>query len=652
MATFNFTGNASTAYGTGFDFLRDTLSGTSASSVSNHLTSFSYGNGLTGNLYKRVSFDTFQNNSGTFITGLNFIGGDASNASVQLLSGSGFRAPIDINFNNAFQPAQAAAVNKFIQDLFKGDDDFRVSGALSTLWGDYNTIASNLNLKLGDDTFSVSYGATASGSSISIYGDAVSVGAGASARGGNDFILAAVAPSVKLYGDFGSVDPTAHVTYGNDEIYGGGGSDVLYGDSLDPALTAGGNDYLSAGGGSDALYGGGGNDILNGGDGADVLDGGAGFDVAAYEGPGALLSTLVVDLQDNTLNTNHATGDVLTGIEGISGRDYNGITDDLRGDASANFLSGLGGNDILSGRAGTDTISGGAGADTLDGGADIDVLDYRSSLQGVKVNLSVNTASGGDAQGDIISNFESVFGSGFVDGLIGSNAANVLRGYVGNDALRALAGNDQLDGGAGADVMQGGKGNDVYWVDNSGDVVDEVHDGADGTDTVYSTISLSLVASSKVLGAVEKLTLLGTAAINAVGNSGANVLVGNNGSNILAGGLGSDILAGGAGADFFVFNTAASASNRDTIGDFSVPSDTIRLENAIFTAIAGIGILTAAQFVKNTTGLAGDANDRIIYESDTGKLFYDSNGNTAGGSVEFAKVGINLALTNTDFFII
>jgi Ca2+-binding RTX toxin-like protein len=56
--------------------------------------------------------------------------------------------------------------------------------------------------------------------------------------------------------------------------------------------------------------------------------------------------------------------------------------------------------------------------------------------------------------------------------------------------------------------------------------------------------------------------------------------------------------------------------------------------------------------VKNTTGLAADANDRIIYETDTGRLFYDSNGNAAGGSVHFATLAPNVALSNVDFQVI
>jgi serralysin len=101
-----------------------------------------------------------------------------------------------------------------------------------------------------------------------------------------------------------------------------------------------------------------------------------------------------------------------------------------------------------------------------------------------------------------------------------------------------------------------------------------------------------------------------------------------------------------------VFDKAPNAtSNRDTITDFNVLDDTIALENAIFTALGlTTGTLTAAAFRIGTA--AGDADDRIIYNSSTGALFYDSNGNAAGGSVQIATLTSSLALTNNDFWII
>ena len=96
-----------------------------------------------------------------------------------------------------------------------------------------------------------------------------------------------------------------------------------------------------------------------------------------------------------------------------------------------------------------------------------------------------------------------------------------------------------LDGGLGADTMEGLRGSDTYVVDNIGDVVLENFRG--GTDTILSSISYTLGAN------VENLTLTGSNAINATGNTAANILIGNAGNNVLDGQRGNDTLIGSQG---------------------------------------------------------------------------------------------------------
>ena len=62
-------------------------------------------------------------------------------------------------------------------------------------------------------------------------------------------------------------------------------------------------------------------------------------------------------------------------------------------------------------------------------------------------------------------------------------------------------------------------------------------------------------------------------------------------------------------------------------------------------------MLAPSAFVKNTSGNAQDSSDRIIYESDTGKLFFDRDGTGAVAKQHFATVGKNLGLTHADFFV-
>ncbi|MBR0555865.1 S8 family serine peptidase [Ciceribacter sp. L1K23] len=137
------------------------------------------------------------------------------------------------------------------------------------------------------------------------------------------------------------------------------------------------------------------------------------------------------------------------------------------------------------------------------------------------------------------------------------------------------------------------------------------------------------------------------------GRGGNDSLNGHRGNDNLYGGSGNDKLSGGSGNDSFYFNTKLNSStNVDTISDFSVVDDRIVLENSIFTKLTKTGTLFSSAFVANTSGFATDSKDRIIYETDTGKLYYDSNGNASGGRVLFAKLDDGLHLTHSDFLVV
>src|SRR5215468_3480517 len=123
------------------------------------------------------------------------------------------------------------------------------------------------------------------------------------------------------------------------------------------------------------------------------------------------------------------------------------------------------------------------------------------------------------------------------------------------DSIAGFAGDDTLDGGGGNDTMAGGTGNDTYIVDSAGDRVDET--GGDGIDTVQSSVSFNLTEDgTTVIGAVENLTLTGSADIAGTGNALNNVITGNSGNNTLDGGAGADTMAAGAGNDTYVVDNA------------------------------------------------------------------------------------------------
>jgi Ca2+-binding RTX toxin-like protein len=400
-----------------------------------------------------------------------------------------------------------------------------------------------------------------------------------------------------------------------------------------------GDDDISGHRGNDVLNGNGGDDTMTGGDGVDTYDGGTGFDTLTFQ------DAYNASTAFRGINLNAATGTV-TDQYGFS-ETFQSF-EEYRGTQFADTMTGSSIDETFMGLGGRDTINGGTGVDTVRYDRDFQF----GATKGVTVNLTTGVAIDSFGSQDNLSAIENVRGTNFKDSITGNSATNFLRG---------LAGADTLDGKAGADTMRGGAGDDSYYVDHSGDIVDESLDSGAGSDWVRSGVSFSLASSATVKGSVERLTLLGNNAINGTGNALSNALNGNGAANALDGaagndyingGLGNDTLTGSAGLDTFIFNSALNAaSNVDTIVDFVVADDVMWLDNAVFTGVVGTGALTAAQFSSNTTGLAADADDRIIYESDTGNLFYDSDGDGAGGSVHFATVSINLGITAGDFII-
>ena len=75
----------------------------------------------------------------------------------------------------------------------------------------------------------------------------------------------------------------------------------------------------------------------------------------------------------------------------------------------------------------------------------------------------------------------------------------------------------------------------------------------------------------------------------------------------------------------------------------------ISLTALVFTGIAADGPLAAAAFRAGTAAL--DADDRIVYDSTTGNIFYDSDGTGAAAQILFATVTAGTTVTAADFTV-
>jgi Ca2+-binding RTX toxin-like protein len=439
-----------------------------------------------------------------------------------------------------------------------------------------------------------------------------------------------------------------------ENVTSGGGNDRLVGNDIDNALT--GN------GGNDTLEGGLGDDVLNGG-----THGAEGGDTARYTGTAAAVVTLT--LQGQRQNTTGYGFDTLLGIENLEGGSGNDV---FVGDDDANRLSGNGGNDALTGGKGNDILDGGTGQNTAvfsgaqaeytvspDGGV-ITVADGQGGRDGTDVLTNVRFLQFSDrtvalfnASPDSLSLSSMAVAE---DTLVNSTVATLSARDADGDPLTytllsSADGTFRLDGNA----LILAKALDYDLGARQQTITIEAKDAYGGTTTRTFTLAVTNVIET------TGLTLIGTAGVDTLrgeagndvisGLAGNDSLFGEAGNDILRGAAGHDVLSGGAGQDVFIFDSRPNRrANLDRISDFSVADDTIHLVKSVFSKINKTGVLAKGAF--HAGGAAHDRDDRIIYNKNTGAVYYDDDGTGAHAQVQIAALAKNLALANTDFFIV
>ncbi|WP_280956440.1 beta strand repeat-containing protein [Ciceribacter lividus] len=406
-------------------------------------------------------------------------------------------AGVTINLNTGIHTGDAAGDTFDGIEVFNGtnyNDTFFATSGLDIFNGGAGT--DSINYSLSDAavnvnlTANVHSGGYASGDSLvgvervigSVFADTL-----ASSTAGHALIGGA-GNDVYVVGSQ-SVTVTESAGGGDDEIQTGLAIFTMASFANVERLTYTGtaNATLTGNSGDNIILGGAANDTLRGGAGADTLVGGGGIDTASYSNATAAVT---IDLKTGQ-HSGDAAGDSFDSIEAFIGSSY---------------------NDTFVASSGTDVLNGGAGT--------LDTVDYSLSDSAVSVNLNVVMQSGGDAEGDSLTNFERVVGSAFSDTLSSSTSSHNL---------------------------VGGMGNDVYIIENQGVVVSEnVGEGDDEVRTSLSSFSIGGYAN------VERLSYTGAADAILVGNSGDNVISGGAGNDSIHGGLGSDHLIGGNGDDILI----------------------------------------------------------------------------------------------------
>lgn len=333
-----------------------------------------------------------------------------------------------------------------------------------------------------------------------------------------------------------------------------------------------------------------------------VVDSG-GIDTLDYSG---FAAQQLIDLRPEqfmnigglTGNVSIARGTLIEHAKGGSGADT------IIGNSAVNNLVGNGGDDVLLGGIGSDWLYGNMGNDQIDGGAGWDYLfggNGNDQMWGGNGNDNLF----GDAGADTID------GGGGKDFIKGSGGDDQISGGDGDDTLMGEWDNDTLRGGNGNDTIRGGTGRD--WIDGGGD--EDTIFGDDDNDTIY-------------------------------GGLGNDSIDGGAGHDFIDGGSGNDVLTGGLGNDTFAFSTYG-LETIDTITDFQ-GGDKIGLDrSALFGTIENLGPLAEGAFRYGTT--AQDADDRILYQSSTGRLFYDPDGVGGIDAVLFAQLEPRTELSRYSF---
>ncbi len=403
---------------------------------------------------------------------------------------------------------------------------------------------------------------------------------------------------------------------------------------------------------ADTFTGGSGADTIVGVVGADTINGGAGTDTIRLTGTSTALNAML-----NAALTNVEAIDASTAAAGVTvnvALQTEGFA--ITGSAFNDTIAGGAGVDTINAGVGNDTILGVVGADTIDGGVGTDTI--RLTATSADLNAMTNAR---------LVNVEAIDASTAAAGVTVS-LANQTEGFTftgssSGDTFTGTAAADTIVGVVGADTINGGGGIDTIRLTATSTALNALSNAALTNVEAVDASTAAAGVTVNLANQTENFTFTGSALADTFtggagadivnGGAGVDTLNGGAGNDTVRGGLGNDILTGGLGNDIFGFDAAiAGGGNIDRITDYNVAADSMQLSRAIFTGLAttGGGQLAASAFSLNA---ARGNGAQIVYNTNTGALFYDSNGGQGGGATQFATLtNPTGTINNQEFFIV
>ena len=468
----------------------------------------------------------------------------------------------------------------------------------------------------------------------------------------------------------------------------------------------GGGDTITGGAGVDTIDGGAGVDTITGGAGADVLTGGTGADtfvigtvahLAAGETINGTAEAGTLDtLRLNAAGTyNLSTFSTISNIDVIAFNvnaagfnltvaDSQVSTADANGDGTLNDLqisaslamtnavtinaSGLTGTNRITvvgtNLGGGDTITGGAGADTIDGGAGVDTINGGAGNDTITGGTGADVLTGGTGTDTFVIGTVAALAAGeTINGTAEAGTIDTMRlDAAGTYNLSTFSTITNIDAIA---FNVNAAGFNLTVADSQVSTADANGDGTLNDIQISASLAMTnaVTINASGLTGTNRITVVGTnlgggdtitggaGADTIDGGAGVDTINGGAGADTITGGAGADALTGGTGADHFVF--LATTDGTDTIADFnSGQADVIDILVSAFGGGLTTGTDPATVFASSANSTFGSATERFHYNTATGTLLYDADGNGAGAAVTLATFTGLPALTAADLHFI